>query len=273
MTVFLAALILAMIAAPLGCLVVWRRMAYFGDALSHTALLGIALGLMFGLDLKLSTAVICAFFVFLLVWLENQQKLGTDTLLGILAHGGLAVGLVLATFLNHDDTLQNPQESPHHAMETYLFGTLDTVSQTDLLIIALGAVFIGILLKKTWQPLILMTLSADLARAEGVHTLRMQYAMLAMMALIVTLAMQITGVLFITSLLIIPAAAARQISTTPEKMATLAIGLAILGVFGGFPLAEITGQSLGPVIVTCFIVLFIICLLLSWFFRQKKIRL
>jgi len=269
MTVFLAALVLAMIAAPLGCLVVWRRMAYFGDALSHTALLGIALGLMFGLNLKLSTAVICTFFVFLLVWLENQQKLGADTLLGILAHGGLAIGLVLATFLNHADT----DESPHHVMETYLFGTLDAVSQTDLLVIVLGAVLIGILLKITWQSLILMTLSADLARAEGVNTLRMQYVMLIMMALIVTLAMQITGVLFITSLLIIPAAAARQISTTPEKMAILATGLAILGVLGGFPLAEITKQALGPVIVTCFIVLFIICLLLSWFFRQKKIRL
>ena len=275
MTPLIAQLVLAVIAGPVGCLIVWRRMAYFGDAIAHSALLGVAVGLFIGFAPNIGVALISAFFAVLLVYLQHRRKLSIDTLLGILAHGALALGLLLV-FWSAVETghgVHNEAEhkiDPHQLLETYLLGSLENISMHQNISLIIGAIVIGVILKLIWEPLILMTLNMDLARAEGVPTLRLQYIMMGIMTSLVVMGMQITGVLFITSLLIIPAAAARQISTTPEKMIIWAIIFAFSGVSIGYLSSKLADLPPGPAIISTLTTIFIISLLISIFLRRKR---
>ena len=275
MTPLIAPLVLAVIAGPVGCLIVWRRMAYFGDAIAHSALLGVAVGLFIGFAPNIGVALISAFFAVLLVYLQHRRKLSIDTLLGILAHGALALGLLLV-FWSAVETghgVHNEAEhkiDPHQLLETYLLGSLENISMHQNISLIVGAIVIGVILKLIWEPLILMTLNMDLARAEGVPTLRLQYIMMGIMTSLVVMGMQITGVLFITSLLIIPAAAARQISTTPEKMIIWAIIFAFSGVSIGYLASKLADLPPGPAIISTITTIFIISLLISIFLRRKR---
>ena len=275
MTPLIAQLVLAVIAGPVGCLIVWRRMAYFGDAIAHSALLGVAVGLFIGFAPNIGVAVISAFFAVLLVYLQHRRKLSIDTLLGILAHGALALGLLLV-FWSAVETghgVHNEAKhkiDPHQLLETYLLGSLENISMHQNISLIIGAIVIGVILKLIWEPLILMTLNMDLARAEGVPTLRLQYIMMGIMTSLVVMGMQITGVLFISSLLIIPAAAARQISTTPEKMIIWAIIFAFSGVSIGYLASKLADLPPGPAIISTITTIFIISLLISIFLRRKR---
>ena len=275
MTPLIAPLVLAVIAGPVGCLIVWRRMAYFGDAIAHSALLGVAVGLFIGFAPNIGVAVISAFFAVLLVYLQHRRKLSIDTLLGILAHGALALGLLLV-FWSAVETghgVHNEAEhkiDPHQLLETYLLGSLENISMHQNISLIIGAIVIGVILKLIWEPLILMTLNMDLAKAEGVPTLRLQYIMMGIMTSLVVMGMQITGVLFISSLLIIPAAAARQISTTPEKMIIWAIIFAFSGVSMGYLASKLADLPPGPAIISTLTTIFIISLLISIFLRRKR---
>ena len=275
MTPLIAPLVLAVIAGPVGCLIVWRRMAYFGDAIAHSALLGVAVGLFIGFAPNIGVALISAFFAVLLVYLQHRRKLSIDTLLGILAHGALALGLLLV-FWSAVETghgFHNEAEhkiDPHQLLETYLLGSLENISMQQNITLIIGAIVIGIILKLIWEPLILMTLNMDLAMAEGVPTLRLQYIMMGIMTSLVVMGMQITGVLFITSLLIIPAAAARQISKTPEKMIIWAIIFAFSGVSIGYLASKLAYLPPGPAIISTLTTIFIISLLISIFMRRKR---
>ena len=275
MTPLIAPLVLAVIAGPVGCLIVWRRMAYFGDAIAHSALLGVAVGLFIGFAPNIGVALISAFFAVLLVNLQHRRKLSIDTLLGILAHGALALGLLLV-FWSAVETghgVHNEAEhkiDPHQLLETYLLGSLENISMQQNISLIIAAILIGVILKLIWEPLILMTLNMDLARAEGVPTLRLQYIMMGIMTSLVVMGMQITGVLFVSSLLIIPAAAARQISTTPEKMIIWAIIFAFSGVSLGYLASKLAYLPPGPAIISTLTTIFIISLLVSFFLRRKR---
>ena len=278
MSALIAPLVLAVIAGPVGCLIVWLRMAYFGDAIAHSALLGVALGLFIGFAPNIGVALICAIFAVLLVYLQHRRKLSIDTLLGILAHGALALGLLLV-FWSALETGHNTHNGsnhsidPHTLLEIYLLGSLENISMNQNIILIVGASLIAITLKLIWEPLILMTLNIDLARAEGVPTLRLQYIMMGIMTALVVMGLQITGVLFITSLLIMPAAAARQISTTPEKMILWAIIFAFSGVLTGYMASHEAHLPPGPSIVSALTVIFIISLFISVFLRRKNPRI
>lgn len=278
MSALIAPLVLAVIAGPVGCLIVWRRMAYFGDAIAHSALLGVALGLFIGFSPNIGVTLICAIFAVLLVYLQHRRKLSIDTLLGILAHGALAFGLLLvfwsALETGHDThNGSNHSIDPHTLLEIYLLGSLENISMNQNIILIVGASLIAVILKLIWEPLILMTLNIDLARAEGVPTLRLQYIMMGIMTALVVMGLQITGVLFITSLLIMPAAAARQISTTPEKMIIWAIIFAFSGVLTGYMASHEAHLPPGPSIVSALTIIFIISLFISIFLRRKNPRI
>ena len=278
MSALIAPLVLAIIAGPVGCLIVWRRMAYFGDAIAHSALLGVAVGLFIGFAPNIGVALICAVFAILLVYLQHRRKLSIDTLLGILAHGALAIGLLLV-FWSALETGHGSHHEPNHTidphtlLEIYLLGSLENISMNQNIIMIIGALMIAVILKLIWEPLILMTLNMDLARAEGVPTLRLQYIMMGIMTALVVMGLQITGVLFITSLLIMPAAAARQISTTPEKMILWAVIFAFSGVLSGYIASHEIHLPPGPTIVSALTTIFIISLLISVFLRRKSPRI
>lgn len=213
----------ALVAGALGCFVVWRRMAYFGDSLAHSALLGVALGLLYGVGVNLGTALVCSAFAVVLVWLQHRGVLAMDTLLGILAHTALAAGIIAVSLLDR----------PGFDLHGYLFGDVLTVTAADLYWIYGGGVIVLGLLIANWPALTLMSIHQDLAKAEGVNTFAMHLLLVFLMVVVVAMSLRIVGVLLITSMLIIPAAAARQVTRAPETMAAAAAVIGAVAVVGG----------------------------------------
>lgn len=242
----------ALITGPLGCFIVWRRLAYFGDTLAHSALLGVALGFLWGLNLNVSIIMVCVTIAILLVLLQPQQRLASDTLLGILAHSTLSLGLVALTFL----------PGIRIDLMSYLFGDLLAISHSDLYWIYGGGLFALGSLLWLWQPLLAMTIHEELAQVEGVKVIWVRLWFMLLMALVVAVAMKIVGILLITSLLIIPAATARIFARTPEQMGLLASILGMAAVIIGLSLSWHWDTPAGPSVVIAATSLFIVTLFL-----------
>ncbi|MAN51438.1 MULTISPECIES: zinc ABC transporter permease subunit ZnuB [Marinimicrobium] len=247
----LAGLGVTLVAGPLGALVVWRRMAYFGDTLAHSALLGVTFGLLLNINLNLAVALGCLLLALILVALQHNRFLATDTLLGILSHSTLALGLVMVSlFTNSRIDLLG-----------YLFGDILSASAGDVVTIWVISVLVSVLLFLLWRPLLAITVHEDLARVEGVPVTAVRTALMLLMALVIAIAMKVVGVLLITALLIIPAATSRRLTHTPETMALGASLLGALSVLGGLAASFYWDSPAGPSIVLCATGLFVLSLL------------
>lgn len=242
----LAGLAVAVVTGSLGTFVVWRRMAYFGDTLAHSALLGVSLGVLLELNLNLAITLICLLLALALVALQNRRELASDTLLGILSHSALALGLVAVSFA----------ENMRVDLLGYLFGDILAVSRGDLVWIGLGATVALVLLFLLWRPLLAMTVHEELAQVEGVRVARTRLLFMLLIALVIATAMKVIGILLITSLLIIPAATARHYVRTPEQMAVLAAAIGMLAVSGGLFSSWHWDLPAGPSIVVTAAILF-----------------
>ena len=235
----LAAAGVACVASPVGCILLWRRMAYFGDTMAHSALLGIALGILIGLGPSYGVFIVAVAVAILLVVLERVAPVASDTLLGILSHSTLALGVV---------TLALSGNGHRHDLLGYLFGDVLAVTAWELAVIWGGGAACLVVLAMVWRSLVAAILHADLARAEGVPVLRLQVVYVVLMAAIVAAGMKVVGVLLVVALAIIPAAAARAFSRTPEQMALLAAGVGVaagvLGLFGSLWLDTPSGPSI-----------------------------
>lgn len=245
----------ALAAGPLGCFMVWRRMAYFGDTLAHSGLLGVALGVLLGMDPGLTVVLGCLLLALLLVLLERQQRLATDTLLGILAHTSLSLGIVALASLT----------TVRVNLVAYLFGDVLAITTQDLYWIWGGGAFALAGLAALWRPLLSMTVHEDLARVEGVPVFTVRLLFMLLIALVIAVAMKVVGILLITSLLIIPAATARRFTRTPEGMAALASLLGCVAVGGGLWSSLRWDTPTGPAMVITAAALFGLSLLVpAW---------
>ena len=236
----------ALVAGPLGCFIVWRRMAYFGDSLSHSALLGIALGFLLGIDLVVGVIGSCVAVAVLLVGLQRQKRWGVDTLLVILSHSALSIGLVVIS-LTPDLRVD---------LASYLFGDILAVSRADLAWIYGGGLLVVAALTAIWQRLLSATVHEELARAEGIDVARIQLAFALLIAVAVALAMKVIGILLVSALLIIPAATARRFVRTPEQMAVGAAAVGVIAVVGGLASSFYLDTPGGPSIVVAAAMLF-----------------
>jgi len=236
----------AILAAPLGCFVVWRRMAYFGETVAYSGLLGVALGFLLGIDLTLGVIATAIAMALLLTGFQTQRAIPYDTLLGILAHSALAAGLIAASFVG----------GSRLDLMGYLFGDILAVSKVDVAWIWGGAIAVLVTLSWLWRPLLAMTVNEDLAAAEGVRVRRTGTAFILLIAVTVALAMKVIGILLITSLMIFPTAAVRPFAKTPEQMAVLAIIAAAASVLGGLYLSLRFDTAAGPSIVIVLAALF-----------------
>ncbi len=241
----LAGIGVAFAAAPLGCFVVWRRMAYFGDATAHAAMLGVALSLALQMPVFTGTVVIALMMAVTVTMLAGRGY-AMDTLLGVLAHSALAFGLVAVSFLS----------GIRIDLMAYLFGDILAVSRTDLAVIWGGAALVVALIAWRWSALLTATLNEELAYAGGLDPKREQMILTLSLAITVAVAIKVVGVLLIAALLIIPAAAARGLARTPEAMAFLAAIIGAVAAVSGLRLAYIFDTPAGPSIVCVAAVLF-----------------
>lgn len=247
----LAGIGLALTTGPLGCLVIWRRMAYFGDTMAHSALLGVALSLLLQLNLTLSVFAVAAIVSLALLLLQKRGTLSTDALLGILSHATLATGLVLVSFMTW----------VRIDLVGFLFGDILAVTEADVSLVWGGGILVLLAIVYLWRPLIASTVNPELAAAEGLEPERARLAFMLLMAVVIAIAMKIVGILLITSLLIIPAATARRFSASPEFMAVLASLLGAVAVAGGLFGSLKFDTPSGPSIVVAALAIFLASLL------------
>lgn len=241
----LAGVGLAVATGPLGSFVVWRRMAYFGDATAHAAILGVALALALHLPIGVGTLIV-ALSMAALVSTLAAKGWAMDTTLGVLAHSALAFGLVAISFV----------PGVRADLSTYLFGDILAVSKADLGFIWGGSALVVGLLAWRWQALLTATLNEDLAHASGVNPNRERLVLTLALAMVVAVALKIVGALLIAAMLIIPAAAARGLARTPESMAVLAAAFGGLSCLAGLQMSLLQDTPAGPSIVTAAAVIF-----------------
>ncbi len=236
---------------PLGCFIVWKRMAYFGDTMAHSALLGIAFAVLLEMNILLGIFIVATGVALALIALERQVRLPTDALLGILSHSTLAIGLVLIASMSwlRVDLLG------------YLFGDILAVSKTDIAIIYAGGVVVLVCLAFIWRALLAGTVCREIAEVEAMRPERARIIFMLLMAMVIAVAMKVVGILLITSLLIIPAATARRFAGSPEQMAAIAAGLGVLAVTGGLFASLQYDTPSGPSIVVAALILFCLSLL------------
>ncbi len=232
-------------ASLLGCFVVWRRMAYFGDATAHAAILGVALSLAFGFSTLIGVSAVALLMALSIFALTNRQ-IAVDTILGVLAHGALATGLVAISLV----------PSARINLESYLFGDVLIVGKTDLAVIWFGAALVALVIWRQWSRMLTATLSPELAYAAGIDPKRQQIILTLLLAAVVAVAIKVIGALLITALLIVPAATARNLSRTPEAMAFASIGFGAASAVGGIGLSFQADTPAGPSIVVVSVVFF-----------------
>jgi zinc transport system permease protein len=213
----------ALICGPLGAFVVWRRMAFFGHTLAHSSLLGVALGYLLHFDMTLGMFAVSLLLAGLLYVAEQRKTLTTDTVLGVLAHTALAAGIVMMAFL---DTLRTD-------LLSLLFGDILSVREVDIYWIYGGGAVVMVALAVIWRSLLALTVHEEMAEVEGVNVTLVRFVFIVLLAIVIALSLKIVGLLLITSLLVIPAAAARHLSKTPEQMAVFAALIGCVTVVAG----------------------------------------
>jgi len=242
---------LAIVVGPLGCFVVWRRMAYFGDTMAHSSLLGVAISFLFEFSTMGSVFIVAALVSVALVFLQKKKTLPTDSLLGILSHSTLAIGLVMVAFMTW----------LRIDLMGFLFGDILSVSVQDIVLIYSTGGVILLVLVKVWRSLLGASISAEIAEVEGMKPERSSLIFMLLMAAIVAIAIKIVGVLLVTSLLIIPAATARRFAPSPELMAVIASLVGVLSVSVGLYMSLHLDTPSGPSVVVAAVLLFVVSLL------------
>lgn len=249
----------ALVAGPLGCFIVWRRMAYFGDTLSHAALLGVALSLLLQINTMVAVFVVSVGLSLLLMFLRRRDALSSDALLGLLSHSALAIGLVCLAFMTW----------VRMDLMGLLFGDILAVSRQDIAIIYVGGAAVVLGLCFIWRALFAGTVSPELAAAEGMRPERASLVFMLLLAAVIAIAMKIVGVLLITALLIIPPAAARLLASGPEQMVAYAALIGVLAVIAGLFGSLQWDTPSGPSIVVAAMIFFIFSLFVAHFLGKK----
>ena len=242
---------IAIVAGPIGCFIIWRRLAYFGDTLSHSALLGVALALLLQLNITLTVFMISFGVALMLLILRRGATLSSDALLGLLAHSTLAIGLVMLAFMSWVRV----------DLMGFLFGDILAVTRFDLALIWIGGAVILGLLAYIWRPLFAATVNVDLATAEGARPELFNLVFMLIISAVIAVTMKLVGVLLITALLIIPAASARRLVTSPEQMAVGASVVGVVAVLVGLNGSLRFDTPAGPSIVVAAMICFILSVL------------
>ncbi|PZQ50362.1 MAG: hypothetical protein DI556_07325 [Rhodovulum sulfidophilum] len=234
----LAGIGVALAAAPLGCFVVWRRMAYFGDATAHASLLGVTLALALDLPVVLGVAAM-AVAMALTVALASGRTYAMDTMLGVASHAALAIGLVALSFLT----------GVRVDLMGYLFGDILAVTRGDLAVIYAGAALVTALVAWRWRRLLIATINPDLAAASGIDAGRERLILTLALAVLVAVSLKVVGALLITAMLIVPAAAGRVFARTPEAMWGSAALVGAVATLAGIAASWVYDTPTGPSVV------------------------
>lgn len=223
---------------PIGCLVLWKRVPYFGDAISHASIFGVVIGLLLNINITLSISCVCILFALLISFLRREK---TDSIVVvILSYTFLALGLFILAFASN---------IPQVDIFSYLFGDILLVANEDILIISICAIIALVWLLLRWKNLLLISINEDLARVEGINVTKVNLEFLLIVAFLIGMSIKIVGALLAASLLIIPSATARNFSSSPGHMLFFSVLIGTACVLCGITLSYIVDSASGPSII------------------------
>ena len=241
---------IAIIAGPFGCFVVWKRLSYFGETLAHSSLLGVALGYVFSINISITVFFISSIVAMLLFFLNEKTDLNSDSLLGLLSHASLSIGLLVVGYLSYI----------RFDMMGLLFGDILAVTRLDIFIVwVLGGIFICILFS-IWKSLLAGTVNRDIAFSENMSPRRSELIYMILLSGIIAISIKIIGILLITGLLIIPAAMARNLANSPIQMVIISMCAGVISVVAGLFSSLSLNTASGPSILFIALLLFILSL-------------
>jgi len=258
----LGALGIALMAGPFGAFMVWRRLAYFGDTLAHSGLLGVTLALILHINVSVGICAVALCVALLLLGLQSRWLLASDTVLGLLSHALLALGLLLLAVF----------EAIQVDVLGFLYGDILAIGMQDLATIYGGGGLALLLLMRLWPSLLQITVHRELAEVEGVRVHHIEAAYLLLLALIVAIAIKLVGILLITGLLLIPAAAARPWSKTPEQMALFSSMIGASAVIVGMVGSHYKDLPTGPLIVVVAALFFVLSTAISSLYKLAPVK-
>lgn len=254
----LAGVGIVLMAGPLGCFILWRRLVFLGDTLAHAALLGVACALILKTNLILTVLLFSFIIALFISWLTESQRMASDTTLGLVSYGALALGMLVFT------KIPGPRIDPSH----YLFGDILLVSTSELVWIYGSGLLVLSFLYWRWRALLLWTISPDLAHTRAIPIKALHFQFVLMLSLIVTLTLKVAGVLLAPALLILPAASAGQIAKSPQHMVFIATGLGLIMFVAGFGASWYGDLPTGPAVVVTGILLFVVTVVIKKQWRE-----
>jgi zinc transport system permease protein len=237
---------------PLGCVVLWRRLSYFVDAIAHASLLGIVIGLSYRHLMHPIIIVFSMIFACILFLLRREQS--TDALITIFSYVFLSLGLFLLVFIPHNTQID---------LFSFLFGDVLLASWKDIAFIGTCTCLLLVWFYFRWQHLLLLSISEDLAVIEGINPRRIEFEFMMIVAFFIALSISIVGVLLIVALLVIPASAARNLSSSAKDMLILSVFMGAISFLVGIGASYYLDTPSGPSIVLASTIIFIMSLALK----------
>jgi zinc transport system permease protein len=254
----IAGLIMVAIAAPMGCLMVWQRLAFLSDTLGHAAVMGVGLGLLLEVTPVFGVLAVALLIVFSLNRVDSFNSALSETTLAIISHTGLAGGIILVGLL--------PAQSVN--LEAILFGDLLATTSADLVRLLITTLVLLLLLLHHWRSFVAVSVSREIAQAEGIEVRKVQFLMYIMIALLVAVMMKVMGVLLIAAMLVIPTTSARLFSRSPEQMVAVSALYGLGALAGGISSSFQFDWQTGPAIVVSATLLLLVTLAITRIFKS-----
>lgn len=256
----IAGITIALLAGPLGVFMIWRRIAFVGDTIAHSSLLGVSLALWWNWN-PFAGVFLVAILIALLASQDDQGKvLGSDTILGLISHATLAGGIIVSTSL-----------VPFRVdLLGYLYGDILSISPNELTLMVVVGVLLLSLLIYLWRQFLAVSLHRQLAAVAGINVKVINIMYLLSVAVAIGIGMRLVGILLITALLIVPAASGRFFSYSPEDMAIRASILGVVAVVAGLIASLLLDWPSGPTIVFVSILIWFICYILHSITQRRS---
>lgn len=249
---FLAILLVTPLFGILSTMVVSNRMAFFSDSLGHGAFSGIAIGVLFGSTSPLlSLVVFSAAFALFITWIKNKSTASTDTIIGVFSAVAISVGLML---MSHGGAFNK--------YSAYLIGDILAIRADDIVSLAVVFLVVLVLWGLLFNRLLVLSLNASFAHSRGIHGLLYESIFAVMLAVVVAISIQWVGILIINALLVLPAAAARNVATNVKRYHLISVLTALFSGITGLIIAYYADLAAGATIVVVAACVFFVTLLL-----------
>ncbi|MDY3739730.1 MAG: metal ABC transporter permease [Selenomonadaceae bacterium] len=250
---FLAVLLITPLFGILSTMVVSNRMAFFSDSLGHGAFTGLAIGSLVGIFSPLVSLVgFSILFALLITYIKNNSSASTDTIIGVFSSTGIAAGLMMMSY-----------GGGFNKYSSYLIGDILSITPDDL--ISLMGVFVLVLLVWGWlfNRLLVLSINSSFARSRGINAVMAEGIFASVVAVVVAISIQWVGLLIINSLLVLPAASARNITSSVKEYHLVSVLCAMISGISGLVLAYYYNMAAGATIVVIAALIFFVTLVLK----------